>query len=72
VAIRSVVAGRPRKGIEHSFSISAAGERVPHKFRAFKVETASATTFLIVQSAIEDWGLVAPGFDLLLASFEVE
>lgn len=70
VAVRSVVAGIQREGIEQSFSVSAAGERVPHKFRAFRVDTASATAFLIVQAATEDWNLVAPGFDLVLASFE--
>ena len=70
--VRAVVAGVPRGGIEYSFSISGAGQQVPHKFRAFKVESASATTFLVAQAATEDWDLVAPGFDLVLGSFEVE
>jgi hypothetical protein len=72
VPVRAVVAGVPRGGIEYSFSISGAGQQVPHKFRAFKVESASATTFLVAQAATEDWDLVAPGFDLVLGSFEVE
>lgn len=72
VPIRAVVAGIPRDGIEHSFSVSAASEQVPHRFRAFRVESASATTFLVVQAATEDWNMVGPGFDLVLASFEVE
>jgi hypothetical protein len=70
-SVRSVVAGIPREGVEQSFSVSAAGEQVPHRFRAFKVETASATAFLVVQAATEDWNLVAPGFDLVLASFDL-
>jgi len=72
VPIRAVVAGMPRKGIEYSYSVSGAGQQVPHRFRAFKVESASATTFLVAQAATEDWDLISPGFDLVLASFEVE
>jgi hypothetical protein len=72
VPIRSMVAGTPREGVEHSFAVSAGGEQVPHRFRAFRLETGSATTYLVVQAADEDWNLVAPGFDLVLGSFAVE
>jgi hypothetical protein len=70
--VRSVVAGTSRERVEQSFSVSAAGAEVPHRFRAFRVETDSGSAFLIAQAAVEDWDLVAPGFDLVLASFEVE
>lgn len=72
VPVRAVVMGAPRDGVEHALAASALGEVVPHKFRAFKLETPSATIFLIAQAASEDWTLVAPGFDLVLSSFEVE
>jgi hypothetical protein len=71
-SVRSVVAGIPTDGVEQSFSISAGDQSVPHRFRAFKVESASASAFLLVQAAEEDWDLVAPGFDLVLASFQLE
>jgi len=70
--VRAVVMGAPRDGVEHALAASALGEVVPHKFRAFKVELRSATIFLVAQAASEDWTLVAPGFDLVLSSFEVE
>lgn len=72
VPVRAVVMGAPRDGVEHALAASALGEVVPHKFRAFKVELRSATIFLVAQAASEDWTLVAPGFDLVLSSFEVE
>ena len=72
VPVRAVVAGVTREGIEYSYAVSGAGQQVPHKFRAFRVESASATTFLVAQAASDDWDLVAPGFDLVLGSFEAE
>ena len=72
VPVRALVAGITREGTEYSYSVSGAGQQVPHKFRAFKVESASATTFLVAQAATDDWDLVAPGFDLVLGSFEAE
>src|SRR4029450_6866975 len=69
-SVHSVVAGTLREGVEQHFSVSAAGEQVPHMFRAFKVDTGTATTFLLVQSSTEDWNLVAPGFDLIFTSFK--
>jgi hypothetical protein len=72
VPVRAVVAGASRVGVEQWLSVSAAGQDVPHKLRAFRVETPSATVFLVVQASLEDWSLVAPGFDLVLESFEVE
>jgi hypothetical protein len=72
VPVHAIVAGVRREGIEHSYSVSAVGEQVPHRFRAFRVETGSGTAFLVVQAASEDWSLVAPGFELVLASFKVE
>jgi hypothetical protein len=71
-SVRSVVAGIPRDGIEQTFSIAAAGTEVPHRYHAFKLEAAPATAFVIVQAADEDWDLVAPGFDLVLASLRIE
>jgi hypothetical protein len=71
VPVRAVVMGAARDGVEHALAASALGEVVPHRFRAFKVELRSTTIFLVVQAASEDWPLVAPGFDLVLATFEV-
>jgi hypothetical protein len=72
VSVQSAVGGIPTHGVEQSFSISAGSQRLPHRFRAFKVESESATAFLLVQAADEDWDLVAPGFDLVLGSFQLE
>lgn len=71
-SVRAVVAGAPRDGIEQLFSVSAVGVHVPHKYHAFKVQVAPATAFVVVQAAVEDWNLVAPGFDLVLTSLEIE
>jgi len=71
VPVVARIGGLPREGVEYVFSIVALGAAVPHKLRAFKVETDSATTFLVVQAATEDWSSVAPGLDLVLESFEV-
>jgi hypothetical protein len=67
-----MVAGAEREGVERSFSVSFAGQRVPHRFRAFSVDGARAKAFALVQAADEDWEVVEPGFDLFLGSLEVE
>jgi hypothetical protein len=72
VPVRAVIDGEPRDGVEQAYAVSAAGQVVPHKFRAFKLETSSASAFLVVQAATEDWSRVAPAFDLVLRSFALE
>ena len=70
--IRAVVAGEERDGVEQTFSVTVLGEHVPHKARAFKVEQDDSVVFIVSQVSIEDWALVAPGFELITASLEVE
>jgi hypothetical protein len=70
--VRAVVAGEPSEGIEQFLSLETAGRAVSQRLRVFEVKTGSATAFLLVQAAAQDWNLFTPAFDLVLKSFAIE
>ena len=70
-AVRKVVAGEQRDGVKERFSIEIIGTFVPHLREYFRIHLGAHVVFLVGQAATEDWGKVAPGFDLVLQSFEL-
>lgn len=69
--IQGRVGGALREGIETQFVVSAFGVPVPHRSRIFLIESDTASVFLVLQAATEDWKTVAPGFDLIAESLHV-